>query len=108
MSRQHWGTFSVRDHLQPYAFITEVFLYDRLIIPHPADNEDQQKQKKFIYTVASSVASELIKPLAPLVKTVDAFSDYHAFPKFAHDQTIPDKYKPAAMFYDIHRHFGWS
>jgi hypothetical protein len=68
----------------------------------------QQKQKKFIYTVVSSVVSDLIKPLAPLVKTVDAFSDYHAFPKFAHDQTIPDKYKPAAMFYDIHRHFGWS
>jgi hypothetical protein len=28
-----WGTFSVRDHCQPGAFIAEALLYDRLVIP---------------------------------------------------------------------------
>lgn len=67
----------------------------------------QQKQKKFVYTVVSGVLSEFIKPLALVEKTVDAYLDYHDFPKFAHDQTMPGKYKPAAMFYDIQKHFGW-
>jgi CHAT domain len=33
MTIQIWGTFSVRDHLVPRAFITDVLLYDRLVIP---------------------------------------------------------------------------
>ena len=28
-----WGTFSVMDHLRPGAFLAEVVLYDRLVIP---------------------------------------------------------------------------
>lgn len=39
---QLWGTFSVRDHLKPGAFITEVLLYDRLVIPVPPKDEPQE------------------------------------------------------------------
>ncbi len=32
-----WGTFSVMDHLQEGAFLAEVIMYDRLVIPVPPD-----------------------------------------------------------------------
>jgi hypothetical protein len=28
MARQTWAVYSVRDHLTPYAFVTDVLLYD--------------------------------------------------------------------------------
>ncbi len=37
MGRQVWGTFSVKDHCDPSAFVAEVMLYDRLVIPIPPD-----------------------------------------------------------------------
>ena len=33
-----WGTFSVRDHCRPGAFVREVLLYDRLVVPYPDPN----------------------------------------------------------------------
>src|SRR5262245_22566113 len=33
--RERWGTFSVRDHLSENAFVSDVLLFDRLIIPVP-------------------------------------------------------------------------
>lgn len=43
MSRERWGTFSVVDHQRPRAFVTEVLLYDRLIIPIPSDAEERAR-----------------------------------------------------------------
>lgn len=37
-----WGTFSVMDHLRPRAFLPEVIMYDRLVIPVPPDPEHAQ------------------------------------------------------------------
>ena len=34
-----WGTFSVRDHLRDRPFLSEVLLYDRLVIPIPPSKE---------------------------------------------------------------------
>lgn len=31
-----WGTFSVADHLRAQPFVTDVLLYDRLVVPVPA------------------------------------------------------------------------
>lgn len=39
MSKQVWGTFSVKDHTEPNAFVAEVMLYDRLVIPVPPAND---------------------------------------------------------------------
>jgi hypothetical protein len=43
--RERWGTFSVRDHLTDAPFVTDVLLYDRLIIPvpDPADTSIEQQ-----------------------------------------------------------------
>ena len=40
MSRELWGTFSVRDHLAEHAFVADVLLYDRLLIPTKPENAD--------------------------------------------------------------------
>jgi hypothetical protein len=37
-----WGTFSVRDHVQPWAFIAEVLIYDRLVVPVPPEDEPEE------------------------------------------------------------------
>jgi hypothetical protein len=36
---QVWATYSVMDHLEPKAFVADVMLYDRLIIPVPAEDD---------------------------------------------------------------------
>jgi hypothetical protein len=43
MGRQVWGTFSVKDHCSPRAFIADVMLYDRLVIPVPPDDAERQR-----------------------------------------------------------------
>ena len=39
---QLWGTFSVMDHMREGAFLPEVILYDRLVIPIPPDPEKSE------------------------------------------------------------------
>jgi hypothetical protein len=35
VSKEYWGTFSVNDHCRDRAFISDVLLYDRLVVPIP-------------------------------------------------------------------------
>lgn len=46
MSKQVWGTFSVKDHCDPNAFVAEVMLYDRLVIPVPPDDKERARWRK--------------------------------------------------------------
>jgi hypothetical protein len=46
MAKQVWGTFSVKDHLNPGAFVTEVMLYDRLVLPVPPDDGERARWEK--------------------------------------------------------------
>ncbi len=46
MAKQVWGTFSVKDHTAHGAFVTEVMLYDRLVIPVPPDAGERARWKK--------------------------------------------------------------
>lgn len=46
MSKQVWGTFSVKDHCDPGAFVSEVMLYDRLVIPFPPDDNERERWNK--------------------------------------------------------------
>jgi hypothetical protein len=39
-----WGTYSVRDHLRRRAFVADVLLYDRLVIPRPPTPEEERPQ----------------------------------------------------------------
>lgn len=43
MAKQVWGTFSVKDHCDPNAFVAEVMLYDRLVIPRPPDEKERNR-----------------------------------------------------------------
>ena len=33
--RERWGTYSVRDHLSDAPYVSDVLLFDRLVIPVP-------------------------------------------------------------------------
>lgn len=46
MSKEHWGTFSVKDHCAERAFVTDVMLYDRLVIPVPANGKEAEWAKE--------------------------------------------------------------
>jgi len=46
VSRQRWGTFSVRDHVGPQPFAADVLMYERLILPYPADAEERSNWAK--------------------------------------------------------------
>jgi hypothetical protein len=43
MNRERWGTFSVKDHLMPRAFVADVLLYNRLVIPSPPNDEERKR-----------------------------------------------------------------
>lgn len=45
--RERWGTFSVRDHMTKAPFVSDVLLYDRLVIPVPDPNEKSAEEQKF-------------------------------------------------------------
>ncbi len=40
MKIQQWGTYSVRDHLRPRAFVADVLLFDKLVIPRPPTDKE--------------------------------------------------------------------
>lgn len=46
MARQVWGTFSVNDHCRPRAFVADVMIYDRLVIPVPPDDEERARWER--------------------------------------------------------------
>jgi hypothetical protein len=41
MSRQIWGCYAVNDHLQKNAFVADVLLFERLVIPVPPENDPE-------------------------------------------------------------------
>lgn len=45
MAFETWGTFSVTDHLADRAFVADVLLYDRLVIPVPDDRERERWER---------------------------------------------------------------
>ncbi len=38
--KEVWATYSTRDHLAPKAFVADVMLYDRLVIPVPDEGDE--------------------------------------------------------------------
>ena len=43
MSRERWGTFSVKDHTREQPFAADVLMYDRLVIPKPANEVERSR-----------------------------------------------------------------
>ena len=46
MAREVWGTYAVNDHCLPRAFLADVMLYDRLVIPIPVSEDRQEWEEK--------------------------------------------------------------
>jgi len=42
MGHEVWGVYSVRDHLRPHAFVADVMLYDRVVMPVPPGPESPE------------------------------------------------------------------
>jgi hypothetical protein len=46
LTKERWGTFSVRDHIKTAPIISDVLIYDRLVIPVPPDDVNKEIWKK--------------------------------------------------------------
>jgi hypothetical protein len=40
MSTEYWATYSVRDHTAKNAFVADLMLYDRIVVPFPPDDKE--------------------------------------------------------------------
>jgi hypothetical protein len=45
MAIQRWATYSVRDHTKPKAFVADVLLFDKLVLPVPPENEPAERDR---------------------------------------------------------------
>lgn len=69
MGREIWGTYSVRDHTLPGAFLADLMFYDRLVLPVPQPGEEADWERE---NWAPANQAGLIEELARFdrVKTV--------------------------------------
>ena len=47
MAKRLWGCYSVADHLSEHAFVADLLLYDRLLIPTPAPDDLERWKNKW-------------------------------------------------------------
>jgi hypothetical protein len=47
VARRLWGCYSVADHLEPRAFVADLLLYDRLVVPVPAEDDRARWEKQW-------------------------------------------------------------
>src|SRR2546425_2359912 len=67
-----WATFSTFDHLKPGAFLPEVVMYDRLVIPiPPADDADEWRRWEEDQKWNPARQRNLIAALGDVVKPVE-------------------------------------
>lgn len=45
MARRLWGCYSVADHLVERAFVADLLVYDRLVVPVPSDDDRERWEK---------------------------------------------------------------
>jgi len=41
--REYWATYSVKDHMMERAFVADVMLYDRIVVPHPPNEMERAR-----------------------------------------------------------------
>lgn len=96
MSRETWAVYSVRDHKQPYAFVADVLLYDRLRIPTASpDDWDRWIRKQWQPDRQSSFVRALGNRAKPLEWNADQrerWSTTYEAAKASADQTVPDAF----------------
>jgi hypothetical protein len=64
--RRLWGCYSVKDHLEPRAFVADLLLYDRLVVPVPTEDDMARWQKRW----DPARQKKLLNIAAPFVERV--------------------------------------
>jgi hypothetical protein len=103
MSREVWGTFAINDHCVPHAFVADVMLYDRLVIPVPPDNLTQEDKDLWAgYDVARQ--QKLLRVLGDRARPVKwdqyrraSWKDRFDAAKSAAGETGPDAFRMSRM-----------
>ena len=66
MVRRLWGCYSVADHLPDRAFVADLLLYDRLVVPVPADDDLPRWEARW----KPARQAELLDVAAPFVERI--------------------------------------
>jgi hypothetical protein len=103
MSREVWGTFAVNDHCVPRAFVADVMLYDRLVIPVPPDNPNEDDKKLWAKWDVNR-QTELLQVLGDRARLVkwdqrrrQAWKTRFEAAKAAAGETSPDAFRMTRM-----------
>jgi len=70
MAEQLWGTYSVADHCEPYAFIADLILYDRLLVPVPPSDDSHEWDRWATNEWRPERQKLLLKELGDYVKPI--------------------------------------
>ena len=77
MSKERWGTFSVKDHTHTQALATDVLLYDRLVFPAPPKNNQEAREWWRTKRWDPDFLDSRLEQLGTLVKTFDWGLEQH-------------------------------
>jgi hypothetical protein len=66
-----WASFSVFDHLKPGAFLPEVVMYDRLVVPVPPSGDRDEWERWETEGWDPTRQSDLLSVLSPVVEQVE-------------------------------------
>lgn len=76
MSRELWGTYSVRDHLRPRAFVADVMLFDRVVLPVPPQGSAEEWRRWEREGWAPERQAEMLEVLGPVATAVPWDADH--------------------------------
>jgi hypothetical protein len=84
-----WGCHSVADHLEPRAFVADLLLYDRLVIPTPAPDDWDRWEKRW----DPDRQARLLEILGPLAERMEWSIELRG--------QLDDRYFPSAAALDV-------
>jgi hypothetical protein len=99
MARRLWGCYSVADHLEPRAFVADLLLYDRLVVPVPSKDDlarweerwDPARQQRLLAILGTY--AERMEWSAPLRDRWEEMCS-PAAPALDIDESAPDPDRP--------------
>jgi hypothetical protein len=93
-SSEIWACFAVFDHVQPGAFLPEVVMYDRLVIPVPPRDEPEEWGRWEAMGWDPARQQELLSVLRPVVRQVE----WNQARRWAWEQSYKDRRASAAEY----------
>ena len=86
MGREMWATYSVNDHLRPRAFIADVMLFDKLVIPVPPDDAARAEWRARGWNPERQAA--LLELLGPIGRSIEWDEQLRARWKELHQRQV--------------------